>query len=164
MRLSPIVIALFAISLAALGLGVYNFMIARKSVGVLAAHHNILDHAEFDKLDPSIKTYYLSMVEQVMPELAEYANVIWAELPAYAKDASKNQKAADLLKAKRPQFANMIKSVKSMVGTEMIPDTGYPLYVPRKWIQKPTPKPVIVAPKPTPKPVPVPAKTTLKIA
>lgn len=166
--MSPITIALLVISLIAVGLGVYNFMKLRNVTGAVVAHHNLLDHAEFDKLDPSIKAYYLGMVNQLMPEVVEYANITWAELPDYAKDASRIQKAADLVKAKRPEFANMIKSVKAMPGTKMIPDTGYPLFVPSYMIPKPAPAPKPVAfAKPAPvvaKPVPVPAKTTLKIA
>lgn len=180
MRLSPtsIAIALLVISLAALGLGVFNFMKIRNVTTAVVAHHNLLDHAEFDNIDPSIKAYYLTATQAVMPEISEYANLAWASLPAYAKDASKYKKVADALKKARPGFANLVK----MMPPDIEEDSEYPALMPpnlRNTIAffsdeppapKPMPpiKPITPAPKPiviTPaKPAPSPAKTTLKIA
>jgi len=85
-RLTPIDYLFILTSVAALALGIYNLVIARKATSVLVAHHNILDHAEFRGLDPAIKKYYGEVVKRIMPEVTLQMNEVWKVAPAKYKD------------------------------------------------------------------------------
>ena len=98
----------------ALGLSVYNYMSVASMKRAVGVHNTLLDLAEFKNLDPALKSYYVNVVKDVMPEVMDYANIAWATVPAEQRalvlDPATTQRAAAKLRAGKPQFKAFVEN------------------------------------------------------
>lgn len=98
----------------ALGLSVYNYMSVASMKRAVGVHNTLLDLAEFKNLDPALKSYYVNVVKDVMPEVMDYANIAWATVPAEQRalvlNPATTQRAAEKLRAGKPQFKSFVEN------------------------------------------------------
>ena len=94
--------------LAALGLAVYNYMNIASMKRAVGAHNTLLDLAEFSNLNPAIKAYYTNLVRDVMPEVMDYANIVWTASPT-RPDPAMTKTLADKLRSGKPAFKTMVE-------------------------------------------------------
>lgn len=93
----------------ALGLAVYNYMTLSSMKRAVGVHNTILDLAEFQNLNPAIKDYYMNLVRDVMPEVMDYANIVWTSAPQRPDPAMTKSLAASL-RARKPAFKTMVEN------------------------------------------------------
>lgn len=120
--MQPIVYMTLSVAVViAIGLSVYNFISMRSMKRAVGMHNTLLDLAEFKNLDPSIKAYYLNVVKNVMPEVMDYANIVWTTPPVTNPGPEATLAMAAALKARKPAFRDMVQKQKLSMTKMMSP-------------------------------------------
>ncbi len=118
--MQPVIYMVLSVAVVvAIGLSVYNFITVRAMKRAVGMHNTLLDLAEFQNLDPSIKAYYLNIVKDVMPEVMDYANIVWTSPPATNPGPGFTKGMAEALKARKPAFREMVKKQKLSMSTNI---------------------------------------------